>query len=84
MKIDWIRKLSSRKFWAAIIGVLIPLMALWQIPEMTVQQVVAVVTAVGSLVAFMLSEGVVDAAAVKTENKAPMVVNNVKPPDMTK
>lgn len=60
MKIDWKRKLSSRKFQAAIVGVLIPLFALAKIDEMTQKQIIALVTAVLSLVAYMFAEAYVD------------------------
>lgn len=60
MKIDWKRKLSSRKFQAAVVGVLIPVFALSKIDEMTQKHIIALVTAVLSLVAYMFAEAYVD------------------------
>ena len=39
MKIDWKRKLSSRKFWAALIGFITPLLVMLGLPESEVTQV---------------------------------------------
>lgn len=30
-KIDWVRKLTSRKFWAAVVGFVTPIMTLAQV-----------------------------------------------------
>ncbi|MDO4721455.1 MAG: hypothetical protein Q4A78_12385 [Peptostreptococcaceae bacterium] len=60
MKIDWKRKLSSRKFQAAVVGMLLPVFALSKMDEMTQKQIIALVTAVLSLVAYMFAEAYVD------------------------
>lgn len=60
MKIDWKQKLSSRKFQAAIVAVLIPVFALMNIEEMTQKHVIALVSAVLSLIAYMFAEAHVD------------------------
>ncbi len=61
MKIDWKRKLTSRKFWAAIIGFITALCAAFGLPEMTTGQIVSVVSAVSVLVAYIIGEGLTDA-----------------------
>ena len=63
MKIDWKRKLSSRKFWAALIGFITPLLVMLGLPESEVTQVAALVMSAGSLIAYIFSEGWVDAAS---------------------
>lgn len=66
MKIDWKRKLSSRKFWALLVGLATSALVLAKIPENTIAQVVAVIGAFGSVVGYMLAEAYVDGqAAVK-------------------
>lgn len=63
-KIDWKRKLTSRKFWAAVcnfVGMLI--LALGGNQE-TATQVTAIIMAGAGVVAFIISEGLVDAANV--------------------
>ena len=64
MKIDWKRKLSSRKFWAALAAFFTSIFAVFGVPEMTVGQITAIITAVGSLVVYILAETEVDKAAV--------------------
>lgn len=63
--IDWKRKLTSRKFWAAVIGVVASVLAYCGANESTVTQVTAIITAGATLVAYIVGEGLVDAAREK-------------------
>lgn len=65
MKIDWASKLTSRKFWAAIIAFLTAVFTAFGIPNLTIEQVIAIVTAASSLIAYIVGEGLVDAARIK-------------------
>ena len=67
MKVNWKQKLTSRKFWAAVVGFVTPLLIAFNVPNLTVEQVAAIITAGGSLVAYILAEGNVD--ATREENK---------------
>lgn len=67
MKVNWKQKLTSRKFWAAIVAVIISLCVLIGIPDVTQEQITALVMAVGGLIAYILGEGFVDAARIKSE-----------------
>lgn len=67
-KIDWIRKLTSRKFWAAIAGFVTGLIIAFGGSEATATQVTALIMAGASVVAYILGEGLIDAASVKQEN----------------
>ena len=69
MKIDWKRKLSSRKFWAALAAFFTSIFAVFGVPEMTVGQITAIITAVGSLVVYILAETEVDKAAIGVNTK---------------
>jgi len=60
MKIDWKRKLTSRKFWAAIIGFITPLLALFNVPDITIEKVCALITAESVLIAYIVGEGLAD------------------------
>ena len=62
-KIDWTRKLTSRKFWAAIVGFVTPLMTIMQVSDSTAVQVTALIMAGGTLIAYIIGEGLTDAAA---------------------
>ena len=66
MKIDWKRKLSSRKFWAAVIGFVTAILVAFGANDMTVSQVTAVISASSILIAYIFSEGWIDAANVST------------------
>lgn len=61
-KIDWARKLTSRKFWAAVVGFATPVMTLAQIPDNTAVQVTSIIMAGGTLIAYIIGEGLTDAA----------------------
>lgn len=61
MKIDWKRKLSSRKFWAAVIGVVISIMVMFNTPEEEQTKVTGLITACSTLIIYILAESNVDA-----------------------
>lgn len=67
MKIDWKSKLTSRKFWAAVVGFVSAILVACNIDNLTIEQVTAVITAGGVLIAYILGEGMVDAARAKKE-----------------
>ncbi len=66
----WKQKLASRKFWSAVVGVAVALCAAFGADDMTTQQITAVITAAGVLVAYIFAESYVDAnrAESKDEN----------------
>ncbi|MBR6790092.1 MAG: hypothetical protein IKM31_04420 [Oscillospiraceae bacterium] len=66
---QWKRKLSSRKFWAAVTAVALSAGVLFGIDELTMEHVTALIAAVGGLAAYILAEGSVDAAREKNENR---------------
>lgn len=59
-KINWKRKLTSRKFWAAVVGFITAILIAFKIDNLTVEQVTAVISALGVLVAYILGEGLAD------------------------
>lgn len=61
-KIDWKRKLTSRKFWAAILGFVTSILAVFNLPDATVEQIIGMISAVSILIAYIIGEGMVDAA----------------------
>ena len=62
MKIDWKRKLTSRKFWAAIVGFATAVMTAVGCSDNTVVMATSVITAGAVLIAYIVGEGLVDAA----------------------
>lgn len=61
-KIDWKRKLTSRKFWAAVVGFVTPIMTLANVPDNTAVQVTSIIMAGGTLIAYIIGEGMADAS----------------------
>lgn len=61
MKIDWIRKLTSRKFWFALAAFVTPLLLAFGMAQDTVTQVVAIIMAGADVLAYIVAEGLVDA-----------------------
>lgn len=68
-RINWKQKLTSRKFWAAIVAVVVSLCVLFGVPNVTQEQITALIMAVGGLIAYILGEGFVDAARLKAEKE---------------
>lgn len=58
--INWKLKLSSRKFWVAIAGVVMSIIAFTQATPETTERVVAFIGAIGTFVMYMLAEGIAD------------------------
>lgn len=69
VKIDWKRKLTSRKFWVAVIGFITAVMVALNIDKMTAEQVAAIISAMGTLVAYIIGEGLTDAAHIKNDKE---------------
>ena len=60
----FIRKITSRKFLAALAGVATGLAMVFGVDETAISTVAGAVTTVASVVSDIMSEGMVDAAAV--------------------
>jgi len=65
MKIDWKKKLTSRKFWAAVVGFVTPLLLAFGISEGDVTQITAIIMAGATLIAYIIGEGLTDASHTK-------------------
>ena len=65
--INWRQKLSSRKLWAAAVGIIVGLAAAFGIEENEYAQIVGVVGSVVSAVSYIFGESYVDAAREKSE-----------------
>lgn len=63
--INWTRKISSRKLWAAVAGIVTGLAMVFGLDEGTISTVAGAVVSVASVVAYIMAEGKVDAESVK-------------------
>ena len=64
--IDWKRKLTSRKFWAAVAQFVSMLIIALKGTEETATQVTALIMAGAAVIAYIIGEGLTDAASAKT------------------
>lgn len=55
------RKLTSRKFWLALIGFITPILVMYKVPQETITQVTSIIMAGATLIAYILAEGFTDA-----------------------
>ena len=61
-----LKKLSSRKLWAAVAGIVTGLAMVFGLDENTISTVAGAVVSAASVITYILTEGRIDAAAVKT------------------
>jgi hypothetical protein len=61
MKIDWKRKLTSRKLWLAVAGFVSGIIITFCGPE-TAEAVSGIIMSAASVVAYIIGEGLTDAA----------------------
>ena len=67
MNINWKRKLTSRKFWLAVIGFVSPLLIAFGVSESTATQIAGIIMSGATCIAYILGEGMVDSE--HTNNK---------------
>ena len=60
MKINWKQKLTSRKFWTAIVGFITPLLLAFGVADNTVTEVTSIIMAGGAVIAYIIGEGLAD------------------------
>lgn len=59
---NWKQKLTSRKFWAAVVNFVTQLMIAFNVTESESAQVAAVIMAGAGVIAYIVGEGMADAA----------------------
>jgi len=62
MNINWKQKLTSRKFWAAVVGFVSSLAVGFGVAESDIAEVSAIIMAGATLIAYIIGEGLVDAS----------------------
>ena len=67
-KIDWKRKLTSRKFWAALVAFITALLLAFNVDAGSVEQITSIIMSFASLIAYILAEGLVDASSTGEKN----------------
>ena len=69
MKTNWKQKLTSRKFWVAVVGFVTPTLLAYGVAEETVTQVAGIIMAGATLIAYIIGEGLVDASKNEKEGE---------------
>ena len=59
---DWKRKLTSRKLWLAVAGLVVGVLAMFGVNANATTQISGVIMSLGSVIAYIVGEGLVDAA----------------------
>ena len=67
MKLDWIRKLTSRKFWVAIVGLVTSMLLIFGVAESDVSQIAGIIMQAATVLGYLLAEGLTDASNNKGE-----------------
>ena len=62
-KIDWVSKLTSRKFWMAIIGFTTGLLTYLGVGVEKAEQIGSLILMAASIAAYIIGEGLTDAAS---------------------
>lgn len=65
-KIDWVKKLTSRKLWTAVGSFVSLLVVALGYSENTAVQITSLIMAGATVVAYIIGEGLVDSAAVNS------------------
>lgn len=68
-KIDWVRKLTSRKMWTAVASFVSLMIVAFGGTDNLAAQVVAIIMAGGTVIAYIVGEGLVDAASVGNQTE---------------
>lgn len=64
--IDWVRKLTSRKFWAAVASFVSMMIVAFGGTENSATQIAALIMAGASVIAYIIGEGLADNANAGT------------------
>ena len=74
---NWKNKLTSRKFWMAVAAFITPLLLSFGLSESTVTQIVAIIMAGADVLAYIIAEGMVDAAGKDANTSIDLPVDSV-------
>ena len=68
--IDWKAKLTSRKFWVAVVGFVVPLLVAFGMTDNQAAEVASIIMAGANMIAYIIGEGLVDSSRIKTETRS--------------
>lgn len=68
-KIDWKSKLTSRKFWIAVVSLITAILVVFNVPDLTIEQVSTIIMGFATVIAYIIGEGLVDSARINSAAK---------------
>lgn len=71
--IDWVRKLTSRKFWLAIANFVTMLIVAFGGTDNQATQVASIIMAGATVIAYIIGEGLTDASSMANSNALPLI-----------
>ena len=71
--IDWVRKLTSRKFWLAVANFVTMLIVAFGGTESEASQIAALIMAGATVIAYIIGEGLTDASSIANQNALPLI-----------
>ena len=74
---NWKNKLTSRKFWMAVAAFITPLLLSFGLSASPVPQIVAIIMAGADVLAYIIAEGMVDAAGKDATTSIGLPVDSV-------
>ena len=77
--VDWKSKLTSRKFWAAVAEFVTMLIIALGGAQETATQITALIMAGAAVIAYIIGEGLADAAGAKANGVVEHVISTEKP-----
>ncbi len=66
-EINWKQKLTSRKLWTAVVGIVIGLAAAFGLDENEYAQIAGIVTSAVSVLAYIMGEAKIDASRIEAD-----------------
>lgn len=69
MKKEIIKKLTSRKFWVALIGFITPLIIVFGASEAQAAQIAGIIMSGASVIAYIIGEGLIDSRQINSDDK---------------
>lgn len=81
MKFSWdvfAIKITSRKFWVALAGLATSIMAFANYDSDTIVQVTAIIGALGSVVGYLIANGLTDDASIITQEAKTLKTSTIK------
>lgn len=59
-KIDWVRKLTSRKFWVTLVSFVTAILLYFHVDRGSVEQITTIIMSFATLISYILAEGFID------------------------